>query len=366
MAAVNAVIETMGPEVLFERRGAVGLITLNRPKALNALTTGMCAAIDGALRDWGRDDAVRAVVTRGAGGRAYCAGGDVRAVAESGDRRRNGDDDGLTRDFFRTEYRMNRRLQRFEKPLVALIDGVTMGGGIGLSIHGSHRVATERTLAAMPETGIGLFPDVGASYVLPRLPDAYGLYLALSGARLGAADLAHLGLATDVVDSGRLDDLVDALVAADWNAGEAHAVTELVLKNFRVASPPAPLAEHRDVIEATFTADSVEAILAALDRTPGVFASETAATIRTMSPTSCKITFEEMRRGRELSFDDCMRMEYRLTQSVLADHDFYEGIRALLVDKDKQPKWKPATLTEVGDVARYFVEPRDGDLTFED
>ncbi|GIL41303.1 enoyl-CoA hydratase/isomerase family protein [Roseiterribacter gracilis] len=357
---------TEAPEVLFERRGSIGIITLNRPKALNALTTGMCAAIDGSLRDWGRDPAVRAIITRGTGGRAYCAGGDVRAVAESGARRKAGDDDGLTRDFFRTEYRMNRRLQRFEKPLIALIDGVTMGGGIGLSMHGSHRVATERTLAAMPETGIGLFPDVGASYVLPRLPGAFGLYLALTGARLGAADLAHLGMATDVIESARLDDLVDALVAAEWNAGEARAVTDGVLKTFRVAPTAAPLAEHKDVIDACFALDTVEAILAALDKTPGAFASETAATIRTMSPTSCKISHEEMRRGRDLSFDDCMRMEYRLTQSVLADHDFYEGIRALLIDKDKQPKWKPATLAEVGDVARYFAAPADGDLTFED
>jgi enoyl-CoA hydratase len=362
-----AAVTTEAPEVLFERRGPIGIITLNRPKALNALTTGMCAAIDGSLRDWGRDASVRAIVTRGAGGRAYCAGGDVRAVAESGTRRKQGDDDGLTRDFFRTEYRMNRRLQRFEKPLVALIDGVTMGGGIGLSMHGSHRVATERTLAAMPETGIGLFPDVGASYVLPRLPGAYGLYLALTGARLGAADLAHLGMATDVIDSARMDDLVDALVAADWNAGDARAVTDGVLRTFRVAPGAAPLAEQREVIDACFALDTVEAILAALDKTPGTFASETAATIRAMSPTSCKITLEEMQRGRSLSFDDCMRMEYRLTQSVLTNgHDFYEGIRALLIDKDKQPKWKPATLAEVGDVQRYFAAPADGELTFED
>jgi enoyl-CoA hydratase len=233
-------------------------------------------------------------------------------------------------------------------------------------MHGSHRVATERSLAAMPETGIGLFPDVGASYVLSRLPGALGLYLALTGARLGAADLAHLGMATDVIESGRLDDLIDALVAADWQAGGAREVVDSVLKTFRVTPGAAPLAEHREVIDSCFGLDTVEAILVALDKTQGVFASETAATIRTMSPTSCKITLEEMRRGRALSFDDCMRMEYRLTQSVLADHDFYEGIRALLVDKDKQPKWKPATLAEVGDVNRYFVAPSDGELTFED
>jgi enoyl-CoA hydratase len=351
-------------EVQCEIAGAVGLITLNRPKALNALTQPMCLAIDQALRDWTHDDRIAAVVVRGAGDRAFCAGGDVRVVAEEGMARRRGENDGrLGREFFRDEYRMNRRIKTFPKPYIALIDGITMGGGIGVSVHGSHRIATERTLAAMPETGIGLFPDVGTSYVLPRLTGRMGTYLALTGARLKAADLIALGIATHHVSSDRLGMLVDDLIAADWSKG-----ADAVLSRYTSDPGVAELTLHQATIDRCFAADQVEAILDALDADGGEFAKATAATVRTMSPTSLKIALEEMRRGAKLDFDACLVMEYRLTQSILEGHDFYEGIRAQLIDKDRNPKWRPAALAAVDDstISDYFKTPAHGDLTFPD
>lgn len=352
-------------EVRIETQGAVGLIILERVKALNALTQPMCLAIDKALKDWTRDDRVAAVIVRSAGDRAFCAGGDVRAVYEDGLAWKRGEGEGrLTREFFRDEYRMNRRIRSFPKPYVALIDGITMGGGIGLSVHGSHRVATERTLAAMPETGIGLFPDIGTSYVLPRLPGKTGTYLALSGAPVKAADLLSLGIATHAVPSDRIGELVDELVAADWRAGTAGEI----LGRYRTDPAAGEIPLHRAVIDRCFAHDRVEDILAALDRASDAFAAVTAATIRTMSPTSLKLTLAEMRRGRDLDFDACMVMEYRLTQSILAGHDFYEGIRAQLVDKDRNPKWNPTALDAVDDttIDRHFQPPPHGDLTFPD
>jgi enoyl-CoA hydratase len=353
-------------DVRLERRGGLGLITLNRPKALNALTQPMCLAIDAALAAWAHDRTVAAVAIRGAGDRAFCAGGDVRAVWEDGKAMNRGESDGdLVRDFFRDEYRMNRRIKLFPKPYVALMDGVTMGGGVGLSIHGSHRVATEKTLFAMPETAIGLFPDVGASFALPRLPGEIGTYLALTGARLKAADLTAVGIATHTISANARDLLIEALGAADWRGDPARTV-ETILSRHAMDPGQPTLPAHRSVIDSAFASDRVEDILAALDAQGGDFAGEAAATIRRMSPTSLKIALAEMRRGRKLGFDDCLRMEYRLTQTVLADHDFYEGIRAVLIDRDNAPKWHPKTLDAIDEtsVDRYFEPPSEGDLTF--
>jgi enoyl-CoA hydratase len=357
------------PHVRTEIAGATGVITLDRPGALNALTLDMCVAIDAALSAWAADSAIGAVVIRSASPRAFCAGGDVRAVHDAGKAWKRGEgDDRLQREFFRTEYAMNRRIKTFPKPYVALIDGVAMGGGAGLSIHGSHVVATETTLFAMPETAIGLFPDVGASFALPRLPGETGVYLGLTGARIRAADLIALGLATHVAPSAGLGALSAALVDAIRPEG-ARAAIDAILgdqhKQFEVVGE-AGIAPQRAVIDRCFGFDRVEAILDALDAEPGDFAAEAAATIRTMSPTSLKLTLLELRRGRSLTFDDCMRMEYRLSQSVLAGHDFYEGVRAQLVDKDRKPRWYPSTLDAVDErgLAACFLPPRDGDLTF--
>jgi enoyl-CoA hydratase len=343
--------------------GTIGMITLNRPKALNALDQPMCLAIDTALKSWATDDNITAVLIRGAGDRAFCSGGDVRTVREDGIAWKRGQSEGrIVRDFFRDEYRMNRRIKTFPKPYLAMIDGITMGGGVGLSVHGTYRIATERTLLAMPESGIGLFPDVGTSYVLPRLTGEIGTYLGLTGAQVKTADALALGLATHVVSHEQLGDLTDALTA---NSGRPIGA---IIADY-VIDPGAPaLLGHRAIIDDCFPHDRAEDILAALDADGGSFAIETAATIRTMSPTSVKLTLKEMRRGRTLDFDSCLRMEYRLSQSVLAGHDFYEGVRAQLVDKDRKPKWYPASLDAVDDSAidSHFITPLQGDLTFED
>jgi enoyl-CoA hydratase len=348
--------------VKFAVAGSVGLITLNRPKALNALDQEMCLTADAALKVWAEDDGITAVIIRGAGDKAFCAGGDVRLAREDGIAWKKGQSEGrIVREFFRDEYRMDRRIATFPKPYIALIDGITMGGGVGISVHGTYRLATARTMLAMPETQIGLFPDVGASYILSRLPGETGTWLALTGARLNGADCRMLGIATHLLDHARLDDLVDALTAPGADIGtvvESHAT--------RVGN--AEVLANRATIDRCFAHHRMEDIVTALEADGGAFATETLATLRLMSPTSLKLTLKLVRKARTASLDDCFRMDYRLSQSVLAGHDFYEGVRAQLVDKDRNPKWYPATLDAVDDSAidSLFVPPLQGDLTFED
>lgn len=358
---------TQTQDIRFEVAGPLGIVTLDRPKALNALTLPMIRAFDPVLAEWERDPAVRAVVIRGAGDRAFCAGGDVRAVYDDGKAMKEGTGDGaLTRDFFREEYRLNRRIHRFHKPYVALLDGITMGGGVGLSVHGSHRVATEKTLFAMPETAIGLFPDVGGSWFLPRCPGETGAYVALTGTRLHAADVLYLGIGTHRVPSERLDALVGELAGADWS-GEARAVVDGVVARHALAPEPAPLAQRREEIDRCFAFDTVEGILEALEAEGTEWAATTLKTLSRMSPSSLKVSLRQIRLGKGLDFDEAMKMEYRLSQACMRGNDFYEGIRALLVDKDKSPKWRPAELAAVGpaDVERYFAPSPTGELSFD-
>lgn len=349
-------------EIAFHRRGGLAEIEMTRPKALNALTLEMIRHLDPRLKAWAKEPEVQAVILRGQGEKAFCAGGDVRAVWEAG---RAGDD--LTRRFFYEEYTLNRRIHTFPKPYVALIDGITMGGGVGLSVHGSHRVAGDRTVVAMPETAIGFFPDVGATYVLPRLPGEIGLYMALTGARIKAADACYLGFATHYVPSTRVHEVADALAASQWQ-GDPRGVVDKVLEGFAADPGPAPLSERREAIDSCFGRDSVEEIVAALEREDSDWARETLATMEQRSPTSMKLAFAALRRGAGMSFDDCMVMEYRISQGCMAGHDFYEGIRAVLVDKDHSPAWRPARLGEVTDaeVERYFAPLGGRDLAFDD
>lgn len=347
-------------EIAFARRGALAEIELTRPKALNSLSLDMIRRMDPKLAVWAADDEVRAVVIRGQGEKAFCAGGDVRAVYDAGPR-----DTDLRRRFFAEEYTLNRRIHACAKPYVALIDGITMGGGVGVSVHGSHRVAGDRTMVAMPETAIGFFPDVGATWVLSRLPGQLGMYLALTGARLKAADAVYTGLATHYVPSERMAELEEALPSAAFEA-DAHAAVDDVLTDFAGDPGPAPLAEHRTAIDRCFAAESVEGILAALDAEGTEWAQQTAATLRQRSPSSMKVTFAAIRAAAAKDFDACMVTEYRLSQAMTARPDFFEGVRAVLVDKDNAPAWNPARLEDVTDaeVARCF-EPLDvPDLTF--
>jgi len=342
-------------DIQFDVRGRAGFVTLNRPRALNSLTLPMIETMDARLTAWATDPGIDVVVVRGAGDRAFCAGGDVRAIWRAGK-----DGDPLTRDFFRAEYRLNRRIKTYPKPYVALIDGVTMGGGVGVSVHGSHRVATEHTIFAMPETRIGLFPDVGGSHFLPRLEGKLGLYLGLTGVRLKAADARFAGVATHYVDSAQLPDVEAALAesGSDVNATLAGHTSD---------PGPAPLATYRAAIDRCFAGVTVEGIIAALEDEGGAWAEEALEALRVASPTSLKITVEELRRGAKLDFDASMSMEFRLSQACLARHDSYEGIRAALIDKDNAPNWQPADLADVSAelVAAHFAPLPDGDLTFD-
>ena len=331
-------------EILFEVRGAIGIVTLNRPKALNALTHAMCVEMDGHLAAWSSDASISAVVVRGAGDRAFCAGGDIRALYESGKAHTP-----YALEFYRDEYRLNARIKHFTKPYVALLHGIVMGGGVGVSVHGSHRVAGENAVFAMPETGIGLFPDVGGSYFLPRCPGEIGMYCALTGARLKVADMLHAGVATHVVPIADWDQLIDRLVGGE---DCEHAIA-----NLSVAAESPSLAGQRMAIDGCFAGPTVESILAALDEDDSDWGRSTAAIIRAKSPTSLKLSHRQLRKGRELSFDECMRMEFRMVNRIIAGHDFYEGVRAAIIDKDNMPRWRPGQVSDVGDEAidAYFA-----------
>jgi enoyl-CoA hydratase len=320
-------------------------VTLNRPAALNAITHAMVLELARALDAWEADPEIRCIVLRGAGERAFSAGGDIRALYEAARACRF--DEALA--FYRDEYRLNIRIKTYPKPYLSLIDGIVMGGGVGLSLHGRYRVAGERYRFAMPEVGIGFFPDVGATYALPRLRGETGLYLALTGQRLGADDAATLGLATHLVAGADFPALLDQVAGgADPSAA---------LAGFVQSSRPGEVALHADLIEACFAADSVVDILARLDAEGSGFARDTAAAIRTKSPTSLAVTYEQIRRGRDLSFEQAMALEFRIVSRLVRGHDFPEGVRATIVDKDGAPRWQPATLAEVdpASVDAYFA-----------
>lgn len=343
------------PEVLVSRQGAAGILVLNRPKALNALTLTMVRAMDGALTAWARDPAVTRVIVKGAGGRAFCAGGDIRSLHDLGRAGRQAE----ALAFWREEYILNRFIKRYPKPYIALIDGIVMGGGVGVSLHGSHRVAGDRFNFAMPEVGIGFFPDVGATYALPRLPFRSGTFLALTGQRIGRADALALGLATHGVASADLP-----AVEAALTAGED---VDAVLKAHESVIEVAPLVAQKDVIERAFSHESVPAILAALEdeAARSEFARTAAATMRTKSPLSMAIALEQMRQGAAMTFEDAMTTEMRIVTRIAHGTEFYEGVRALLVDKDLKPAWSPSAVDAVkgSAVAAYFA-PLPDDLTF--
>jgi len=339
------------PEVLFETHGALGLITLNRPKALNALTHDMCVVMKAQLDRWTADTAVKAVAIRGMGDRAFCAGGDIRALYDSG---KAGTPYAL--DFYRDEYVLNAAIKRYSKPYVALIHGIDMGGGVGVSVNGSHRVAGENMVFAMPETGIGLFPDVGGSYFLPRCPGEIGMFLALTGARLKTADALYAGIVTNFVQIAKWPALIDALACGTAPDAAIAALEDKV--------PDTYLTEHRAAIDRIFARDSVAGILDGLDAEREDWADDAAQTIRSKSPTSLKVAFRQIREGRRLSFDECMKMEFRMVNRIVAGHDFYEGVRAVIIDKDNAPKWQPSDLAAVSDadVAAYFAPMGDKEL----
>ena len=357
-------------EILLGRDGRLATLVINRPYALNALTLDNYRRFAPALHAWGADPSVHAVVVRGAGERAFCAGGDVRAVYEAG-RGIRGDPD-LPAVFFREEYELIRCIHRFLKPYVAIIDGITMGGGAGISVNGAYRIATERTLFAMPETAIGLFPDVGATRFLNCCPGQVGRYLGLTGARLGAADALYCSFATHFVRHDLVVELVKTLGRVACETDTNHGLIDAALARFSGDPGSAPLAALRPAIDRCFAGGDVEEILdslaaeAAAGGAHAGWAAETRAGLLTRSPTSLKLTLRQLIIGRDYDLEAALTLEYRLTQHVMAACDFYEGVRAMLIDKDQAPRWEPASLAEVSDsmVDAYFTPIDDRELRF--
>jgi enoyl-CoA hydratase len=358
-------------DILFGHHGGVATVTLNRPQALNAFTLGMYRHFAPMLRAWADEPIVHVVMIRGAEGRAFCAGGDVRAIAEAG--RGSAGDPALTSDFFREEYELIRHIHRYPKPYLAIIDGITMGGGAGVSVNGRYRIATERTMLAMPETGIGLFPDVGATRFLNLAPGQIGRYLALTGARLGPADALYCGFATHLVPRERIGELVGALGHIAWREGDEVAQIDAALGAFHRDPGEPPLAARRAAIDRCFAGDTVEAVLDALAREAEAggndtqWAAQTRTGLSTKSPTSLKVTLRQLIIGRGYDLEAALALEYRLTQHFMQGQDFYEGVRAALIDKDQRPHWDPATLAEVTDamVDGYFAPLGEGELRFD-
>lgn len=334
----------MDAEVLLEVKNKVGLITLNRPKALNALNLNMIRKIYPVLQKWEADPGVNLVVIKGTGGRAFCAGGDVRAVAEAGQK---GDD--LTKMFFKEEYALNYAIGTLKTPYVALINGITMGGGVGLSVHGHFRVATEKTLFAMPETAIGLFPDVGGGYALSRMKGKLGIFLALTGHRLKGYDVKHAGVATHFVTSEKLADLESSLLSLPSDP-DIHMVSKLLDdydKECSDENKEFSLEKFTHQINSCFDKPTMEDIISALEQDGTEWALQQIEVLNKMSPTSMKITLRQLQEGSKLNLAECLKMEYRLSQRFMEGNDFYEGIRAVLVDKDNSPKWNPSSLADV-------------------
>lgn len=340
-----------GGEIRFERRGRAGIVTLARPGALNAVTNAMIRALSRALDAWQNDDDIALVLVR-AEGRVFSAGGDIVEIyrqVQSGT---------PPVEFFAEEYRLNHRIATFPKPYVALIDGLAMGGGVGISYHGSHRVVTENAVFAMPETGIGFFPDVGGSFFLPRLKGAFGIFLGLTGARIGWGDQLRSGLATHAVPSSRMDELV-AVLCAGGNPARA-------LKSLAVVPERETDEATLHAIDRHFALDRVEDISASLGSVANgdPFAARAGGLLAEKSPTSLKVTLAQLAAGQDLDMADCMRMEFRIANRMLAGHDFREGIRAAVIDKSGNPQWRPATLADVtsADVDAYFAPLAQGDI----
>ncbi len=334
--------------VIARVEGRIGRLTLNRPKALNALNLDMIRSMTAALLEWRDDPAIAAVLVDAQGDRAFCAGGDVRALVEPANR--NGE---YARQFYTEEYRLNTLIKEYGKPYVSLIDGIVMGGGVGISVHGTRRICGDRALFAMPETGIGFYPDVGGSYFLPRLKGEMGTWLALTGARLKTADMIALGIATDYLPSDTHAKFMLELVAQTRSAEDVAQIID----DYADTPGPRETRVHAELIRKCFAADTVEDILERLEDSED-WATEQAAVILRKSPTSLKVTLKQMRLGKTMSFRECMRMELGLSLKFVAGHDFPEGVRALLIERDNDPQWWPNSLFAITDeMVQDYFEP---------
>lgn len=341
-----------GEDIIFEKRGLAGIVTLSRVDVLNALSHQMILALSLALKAWEHDSEVRRIVVKGEG-RAFCAGGDILGLYKAG---KAGTPD--YRLFF-DEYRLNAYIARYPKPYISLIDGIVMGGGVGISVHGSHRVLSEKAIFAMPEVGIGFFPDVGGSYFLPRIKGHFGRYLALTGERIRWGDAMQVGIGTHAVASERLPDLLDHLVSSKDLDG--------VFADFEQHPQAETKTETYELINNHFAGDKLDAIIANLTTAANAGDENSANMLKTMlkrSPTSIRVAFRQMIEGARLTMDECMRMEFRIVNRMLTGHDFYEGIRAAVVDRTSPPQWSPEALEQVTPamIAPYFALLDEGEL----
>lgn len=342
-------MQTPAPEVIVERQGALGRVRLNRTRALNSLNVPMIRLIAEALTAFENDSAVAAVLVTGEGERGLCAGGDIRMIYESG---RERPEEGA--QFWREEFVVNSRISHYRKPYIAIMDGIVMGGGVGISAHGSHRIVTERTRLAMPETGIGYFPDVGATWLLPKAPGEFGTYLGLTGRDIAAADAIHARLADSFVASDRLETLIAGLAALPPSA--ARADVDAVIAAVSTAAAATPLQGQLGLIDRCFAFDTIEEILAALQADGSGFASETLALLNSRSALSMKLTLDLLRAARNsASLNECLEREYSATLSMLANDDFYEGVRAAVIDKDRNPKWSVGLADITPDMLARFA-----------
>jgi enoyl-CoA hydratase len=339
-------------DILFKeipgKNGSLGLITLNRPEVLNALNQNMFILMHAKLIEWSTASHIKAVVICAAEGRAFCAGGDIRSAYERAKAK-----DPTLGTFFSDEYQMNRAIYHFPKPYIALMDGITMGGGVGVSIHGSHRVATERYVFAMPETGIGFYPDVGATYFLPRLAHKIGLYLGLTGEKIDCHDALALGLVDHLVAREVFPEIVAKLADISMEKNADAAISD-VLNYFTLPPGKSHLLNKQTEIEICFSKETVGEIINTLEHFPDAWCEQVATIMRTKSPTSLSVTLRQLIAGKKLKFDDCMDIESRLTNRFIQGHDFFEGIRAAIIDKDHMPQWQPAKLEDVIDIDHYF------------
>ena len=340
-------------EVFFEKKGSLGLITLNRPEALNALTLNMVRLIHPKLKIWEEDNEIKTVAVTAVGDKAFCAGGDIRALYDWGK-----SNDKKATGFYYEEYQLNQLIKSYTKPYISFVNGIVMGGGVGISVHGSYRVAGENYSFAMPETGIGLFPDVGGSFFLSRLKNNVGMYLALTGSRIKSSDAIELGIAEYFIQSENFDEIFKQL---------SEGITpDEVLSSFNSDKINSDLKNDFEKINELFSGNSLEDIFGRMENDNSEFSQKNLSLLRSKSPTSLKITFRQIRNGSDLNFEDCMKMEFRMVSKVMDDHDFYEGVRALIIDKDNTPVWKPETVEKISnkEIDEFFKYLEDNELKF--
>ena len=383
-AVANRLMSTsVEPELLLSQQRQVGIITLNRPKALNSLNLQMCRDIKRKLLDWHTTEkSVGAFIVKGAGGKSFCAGGDVKSiyleiVGMSNEAKKDlgtGKRGMLSSDFFRTEYEMNYLLGTSTVPQVSIWDGIVMGGGVGLSVLGEFRIATEKSLFAMPETAIGLFPDVGSSAWLPHLKGGQGLYIGLTGARLNAMDLMVTGIATHYIPSDKIAEVEKIMIetcSADPNKAREEVKAILAHHSCQITDPAiinkSDIVANKELINKCFSGvTTIEDVIARLSAEAGsnAWADKTLKTLNKMSPNSLKITMQQLQQGKDLDLKKCLEMEFKIVMNCMKAPDFTEGIRALLIDKDNNPKWAKKSIEDVKaeEIAAYFTLSSDNEL----